>query len=143
MRRLLLDAGVLIRFAYALDPLGPRVAARVRGLAEDGWDLCFAPQAYRESLNALTRPIANGGYGLSSELAVQVLQSVETSFTLLPENPDVFRVWQGLVAEYGIVGKSVHDANVVATALAHGATHLLTLNERDFRRYAGVETLST
>lgn len=106
------------------------------------WELCFASQAYRESWNVLTRPVEQGGYGLSNIQAQEVLRDVELTFTLLPDNLDVFRHWQRLVAQYGIVGKSVHDANVMATALAHGATHVLTLNERDFRRYAEVETIT-
>jgi predicted nucleic acid-binding protein len=32
----------------------------------------------------------------------------------------------------------VHDANVVATMLAHGETTLLTFNTADFRRFARV-----
>ena len=34
-------------------------------------------------------------------------------------------------------GKQVHDANIVATMLAHGERRLLTLNTGDFRRYGG------
>ena len=32
-------------------------------------------------------------------------------------------------------GRQVHDANIVATMLAHGERRLLTLNARGFRRY--------
>ena len=31
-----------------------------------------------------------------------------------------------------------HDANIVATMLAHGETRLLTFNEADFRRFSSV-----
>ena len=142
MRRLLLDAGILIRIAYEHDPLSSRVLAKVRELTREGWDPCLAPQGLREALNALTRPAENGGYGLPSEAALEALRRLETSFTLLPDGLDVFRCWQTLVAKHAITGKSVHDANVVATALAHGATHILTLDERDFRRYEELELIS-
>lgn len=33
-------------------------------------------------------------------------------------------------------GKQVHDANIVATMLAHGERRLLTFNIRDFRRFS-------
>ncbi len=32
-------------------------------------------------------------------------------------------------------GRQVHDANIVATMLAHGETRLLTANRSDFRRF--------
>ena len=34
-----------------------------------------------------------------------------------------------------IGGKQIHDANIVATMLAHGTCRLLTFNTADFRRY--------
>ena len=32
-------------------------------------------------------------------------------------------------------GRQIHDANIVATMLAHGERRLLTFNAADFRRY--------
>jgi predicted nucleic acid-binding protein len=34
-----------------------------------------------------------------------------------------------------VAGRQVHDANIVATMLAHGETRLLTMNRSDFRRF--------
>jgi len=36
------------------------------------------------------------------------------------------------------MGKPSHDARLVAAMLAHGVTHILTFNDTDFRRYAGI-----
>lgn len=44
--------------------------------------------------------------------------------------------WERLVRQYGVRGRAVHDAQLVAVMLTHGITHLLTLNDADFRRYA-------
>jgi predicted nucleic acid-binding protein len=43
-----------------------------------------------------------------------------------------------LCRRYSFGGRQVHDANVVATILAHGELRLLTFNEADFRRFAGL-----
>ena len=40
-----------------------------------------------------------------------------------------------LCREVSLAGKQVHDANIAATMLAYGERRLLTLNERDFRRF--------
>lgn len=141
MARLLIDAGVAIRFAVSSDPQHTPIAVKVKALAEEGWELCFAPQAIREAWNVLTRPSKNGGYEMPPSQAERALQIVWASFTFLEEKPEVFRHWQLLATTYGLVGKSVHDANVVAAALAHDATHILTLNERDFRRYREIEII--
>ena len=41
----------------------------------------------------------------------------------------------------GARGKQVHDANLVATMLAHGIRRLLTFNLADFQRFAGLVEL--
>jgi predicted nucleic acid-binding protein len=134
----LLDTGAIVRFSMVDDPAHPRVTAKLEALAQEGWELCVSAQAMREGWNVLTRPVENGGYGLLPEKIDEVLRGVEVAFTFVEETPAVFRQWRRLAVAYGLRGKSVHDANVVATALVHGASHLLTPNERDFRRYAEI-----
>jgi predicted nucleic acid-binding protein len=41
-----------------------------------------------------------------------------------------------LSREVAFGGKQLHDANIVATMLAHGETRILTFNAPDFRRFA-------
>jgi hypothetical protein len=41
-----------------------------------------------------------------------------------------------LTPRYSFGGRQVHDANVVATMLAHGERRLLTFNVADFQRFA-------
>jgi predicted nucleic acid-binding protein len=42
------------------------------------------------------------------------------------------------VVAHGVQGKQVHDARLAALMLAHGITHILTLNGADFARYPGI-----
>jgi predicted nucleic acid-binding protein len=48
-----------------------------------------------------------------------------------------------LSRHYSFGGRQVHDANVVATMLAHGERRPLTFNEADFRRFAPLIGLVT
>ena len=41
-----------------------------------------------------------------------------------------------LITKYGVIGKQVHDARIVAMMLTWQLNRILTLNDRDFRRYA-------
>ena len=63
------------------------------------------------------------------------MQIINATFTLLDDVPGIFATWQKLVRDRGVSGKQIHDANHVAAMLAHGVSHILTLDERDFRRY--------
>jgi predicted nucleic acid-binding protein len=49
--------------------------------------------------------------------------------------PDIHQQWRTLVEEYAVKGVNVHDARLVAVCILHGLTHILTFNDRDFRRY--------
>lgn len=54
---------------------------------------------------------------------------------------DGVRVWDeliGLCRRHSFGGRQVHDANIVATMLAHGERQLLTFNAADFQRFAGL-----
>lgn len=55
---------------------------------------------------------------------------------LLEESVRVFEALETLLRETSCSGKRVHDANVVATRIAHGVELLLTANVADFRRIA-------
>jgi predicted nucleic acid-binding protein len=51
-------------------------------------------------------------------------------------------VWQQVVTHYRAMGRQAHDARIAALMLAHGVTHILTLNPDDFRRYQGITVVT-
>ena len=57
------------------------------------------------------------------------------AFEVLEDGQAVMDMLASLCREVPVGGKQVHDANIVATMLAHGERRLLTLNVRDFRRF--------
>lgn len=57
-------------------------------------------------------------------------------FLLLAEPLDILDRWLNLVRQHGIVGRQVHDARLVALAIAHGIEHILTINTSDYTRYS-------
>ena len=44
----------------------------------------------------------------------------------------LLKLWR----DVAVGGRQVHDANIVATMLAHGERRLLTFNDGDFVRFA-------
>ena len=58
-----------------------------------------------------------------------------SSFGVLEDGPVVTESLIALCREVSVGGRQIHDANIVATMLAHGERRLLTFNTADFRRY--------
>ena len=57
-------------------------------------------------------------------------------FTVLEDSASAWEQLIVLSRRYSFAGRQVHDANIVATMLAHGERRLLTFNVADFRRFA-------
>jgi predicted nucleic acid-binding protein len=54
---------------------------------------------------------------------------------VLEDGPEVAARLVELCRTVRLAGRQVHDANIVATMLAHGEDRLLTMNRSDFRRF--------
>ncbi len=92
-------------------------------------------QVLREYLAVVTRP-----QSWSSPVAmVDALDDVDRligAFEILEDGPEVTEALIALCREVPVGGRQIHDANIVATMLAHGERRLLTFNTADFRRYS-------
>lgn len=86
--------------------------------------------------------MSNNGYGSDTSKVEMAIHLATDDFLLLEDNPAVFQIWRQLVSARKVAGKNVYDANLVTHALAHNASHIATLNERDFRRYSEIEILT-
>ena len=90
----------------------------------------------REVWSVLTRPRGGNGLGLTPAEAGNELAACLAVATIVNDSEVQFDCWRDLVARYGVSGRQVHDANHVAFMLSHGIRHVLTLDRRDFDRYA-------
>lgn len=57
------------------------------------------------------------------------------AFLVLEDGPSVTESLVALCRAIPVGGRQIHDANIVATMLAHRERRLLTFNTADFRRY--------
>ena len=58
-----------------------------------------------------------------------------TRFEVLEDGPRVAEMLLALCRAVPVGGRQVHDADIVATMLAHGERRLTTFNTVDFRPY--------
>ena len=97
--------------------------------------LCTSGQILREYLAVATRPAENNGLGLKPADAVSNVRAIRERTAFLVEDARVADRLQGLLADVECGGKQVHDANVIATMLAHGVGTVVTMNVEDFARF--------
>lgn len=135
-RAVVVDTNVLLS---ATAPLRPHHSAASRVLNEwpkRGFALVASGQVFREYLVVCTRPVEANGLGLLNADALANVAALRGRMRFLEEGEASWERLQTLVETYGCMGKQIHDANLVATALAAGVKRLVTANIGDFVRFA-------
>lgn len=140
--RYLVDTNILLRFFELADPLNADTVSAVDKLTSAPSDVYVCAQVLIEFWAAATRPLEANGFGLSAAEAEERLNQIQLLFACLPEPPDIAERWRKLASDYSVEGKQAHDARIVALMLAHGLTHILTLNGSVFARYQGITPVS-
>jgi predicted nucleic acid-binding protein len=132
----LVDTGILLRLTNIQDPQHSVVRQAVEALVDRREELYLTTQNAAEYWNVSTRPISENCVGLPPAAVITPLeQTIEPICTVLVERRALYSELKRLMAKYSVVGKQVHDARLVAMMLVWQIENVLTLNERDFRRY--------
>ena len=96
--------------------------------------LCISRQIMREYLAVVTRP-QSWPVPITRGEALDDIGRLNRTFEVLEDGPRVTDALLALCLAVQVGGRQIHDANIVATMLAHGERRLLTFNTADFRRY--------
>ena len=138
----LLDTNILLRSADPAHPMNPEAVEAVAALLDAGESVAIVPQNISEFWNVSTRPADKNGLGLTPAQVDSEVSRLETVLNLILDVPQIYREWRKLVVNHAIVGINVHDARLVAAMNAHGISHILTFNDKDFRRYQGITVMT-
>lgn len=136
----LVDTNVLLRLHDEEPDASQEAIGAVAKLLQRG-PVFITPQVVIEFWCAGTRPRDVNGLGWDTETAAARLAGILNRFEMLEDCPAVFDCWLALVQSYGVKGKQVHDARLVAVMKAHGVENLLTFNVDDFSGYAEVKAV--
>jgi predicted nucleic acid-binding protein len=96
----LVDTNILLRITRRTDPQHKVVDTALARLAGQGATLHYTHQNIAEFWNAMTRPIARNGLGLTTAEAEREVETIESGMSLLPDNEAVYREWRRIVAQY-------------------------------------------
>ena len=128
------DTNILVnaRFDEAADH--DRARAGLERASLDHELIRISRQIIREYLATVTRP-QTWAVPLTLDQALYDVNRMLATYAILEDGPEVTGVLLALLREIPTGGRQIHDANIVATMLAHGERRLLTFNVADFRRY--------
>ena len=129
-----IDTSVLVRARFAVAPEHGLARARLRDAIEGAERTRISRQIVREYLAVVTRP-QTWSAPLPASGALRDVDWFLSTFDVLEDGPAVTRTLTALCREVRVAGRQIHDANIVATMLAHGERRLLTFDAGDFRRY--------
>lgn len=130
---LFVDTNVLVYANVNEAPQHQAALAAIDQARKDGRVLWISRQVLREYLVTLTRPQAFQDVPLITVL--EQVQLFQNHFEIADDTDTVTDQLMQLMDDIPIGGKQVHDANIVATMLAHGIPALLTHNGKDFERF--------
>ncbi|MEE3715736.1 PIN domain-containing protein [Tumidithrix elongata RA019] len=138
----MIDTNILLRIAQKTHPMNEVAVQSVKVLFERGDALFITSQNLIEFWVVATRPIEVNGLGLSVARALEELEEIKNTFTLLLDTENIFLIWEDLIARYQVSGKPAHDTRLVAAMIAHGLTDLLTFNTDDFKRLLEINAIA-
>ena len=129
-----IDTNVLVKSRVPSAPDHDAARASLERAFRDPEPLRISRQVIREYLAVVTRP-QTWTVAITREDALDDVSRLIGSFEILEDGPLVTESLVGLCRDIPAGGRQIHDANIVATMLAHGEHRLLTFNVSDFRRY--------
>ena len=127
------DTNVLIFSRVSQTPNHHLARAMLQRALQGPEPVRISRQVIREYLSGITRPTWEGH--ITPEDALNDVVAMLDTYEVLEDGPVVTDTLIALCREVVVNSRQVHDANIVATMLAHGERRLMTFNAPDFRRY--------
>lgn len=129
-----IDTNVLVYAAVEDSPF--------RCLAWQAMETCSAAsapiwisrQVLREYIATMTRP-SPGVPAIPVATTLKQVQHFQSRFRIAEDGPAVTEILLSLFQDFQVAGKQIHDANIVATALAYEIPAILANYFADFGRF--------
>lgn len=134
-----IDTNVLVYAKLISAPFHNDARRSISALQASGRALWINRQVLREYLAVVTRQTF--AMPIPAPQAVSDIQLFEQIFNVADETSATTARLLPLLETIPMGGKQVHDANIVATMLVYGISHLLTHNVADFLRFSHLITV--
>jgi len=134
VNRIFVDTNILVFATNEISPWHNLARRELNSLRESGVELVISPQIVREYFAVVTRTQECRRPDVLNAVS-QNIRMLQREFTIVEENSKVLTCLFELVRDVPTAGKRIHDANIVATMIAHDIHHLLTHNLTDFEQF--------
>ncbi len=131
-----IDTNVLVYAAVQDSPFHQLAWHAVETFSASSTPAWISRQVLREYMAVMTRP-ATHAHALPAITVTQVLH-FQSIFRIAEDGPTVTENLLSLFKSIPVAGKQIHDANIVATALAYDIPSILTGNVADFDRFSNL-----
>jgi predicted nucleic acid-binding protein len=138
----LADTNILLRLVqpeHAHSAIAVEALSKLRAAGEV---VFVVPQNLYEFWVVATRPAAENGLGWTASQADSELTKLATIFPIQNDTAAILAQWRQLIVKHQVIGKSAHDARLVAAMIAHKLSKILSFNFHDFQRYDEITALS-
>ena len=136
---ILVDTNVLVYANVIETRFHAQALAAINAAHEAGRTIWISRQVIREYLVTLTRPQTFDT--LPKATVFEQVNQFTERFQVADDTAAVTGQLVKLMGDFKIGGKQIHDANIVATMLAHDIPCLLTHNAKDFERFGEIVTI--
>ncbi|MDZ7578938.1 MAG: PIN domain-containing protein [Candidatus Nanopelagicales bacterium] len=139
-----LDTNILVAATDSTRTCHSSALAVFNSWPSAGAILVSSSQVLREYASVATRPIDANGLGLSPELCAANISAFLKRVSLLPDDERAVSKWLDMMVASGARGRAVHDAAIVASAVARDVRLLLTVDVdmlARFRKFVPVSGL--
>jgi predicted nucleic acid-binding protein len=140
--KILLDTNILLRSSQPLNPLAAIASRAVLKAQLSGEQLCLVPQILYEFWSVGTRDATMNGLGLTPARIHQTIQQLRADFDVYHDDSRTLETWIDLVLNHQVIGKTAHDARLVAAMKVHQIDAILTFNDADFGRFRDITVLT-
>ncbi len=137
-QRVALDTNILLDATDESRPLHSEARGIFQELPRQGAGLFVGTQVLREYLVVATRPPGNNGLGLAVEDAVGNVREFRKYASLIPETVEAHELLNRWALQFRVIGKKLHDLQLLATVHQAGVGILVTSNSDDFPSDTGV-----
>ena len=138
----LLDTNLHLRLSQPDHAQHQVAVSAVETLQQRGDILCLVPQIAYEFWVVATRPSGENGLGLTIAQTHAELSRIRKIFPMHNDTEAILSEWERLVVKHQVIGKSSHDARLVAAMIVHKLTQILSFNYRDFQRYQEITAIN-
>ncbi len=138
---ILLDANILIHSRQPVSPHYHTITQKLIEFIENNEDLVICPQVLYEYYVVVTRPAAQNGYNISCDVAMQQINDFINTYPFINDPATLFVEWQLIIKNYQTIGKTAHDARLVALMRVQAIGTIYTMNPGDFFRYNDIITV--